>query len=227
MGRPALDGGLRHPVPSAGGGGATRRSSPWSWPWSAASTPARSSTWASHRPCGFPMRCSWPGSRPGARRGAWPGGSACSCVLVSLWWAVGLQVEAAYGVNVLKYTETVPATSGSLPGLGDHPRPRLLVLLRVRPGRALDPDVGRIHPEPLADRRQLRRPRAAPSSPRSSRGGDTAGLLRPDHRGRHGAGGRPQPLHRPLHRRVAHQVASWSTPPPDWPCAPPTGRHPW
>ncbi len=37
-------------------------------------------------------------------------------VLVSLWWAIGLQVEAAYGVNVLKYTETVPATSAaSLP----------------------------------------------------------------------------------------------------------------
>jgi arabinofuranan 3-O-arabinosyltransferase len=34
-------------------------------------------------------------------------------VLVSLWWAVGLQIEAAYGVNVLKYTETVPATSGA------------------------------------------------------------------------------------------------------------------
>jgi hypothetical protein len=33
--------------------------------------------------------------------------------LVSLWWAAGLQVEAAYGVNVLKYTETVPATSGA------------------------------------------------------------------------------------------------------------------
>jgi arabinofuranan 3-O-arabinosyltransferase len=33
--------------------------------------------------------------------------------LVSLWWAVGLQVEAAYGVNVLRYTETVPATSGA------------------------------------------------------------------------------------------------------------------
>ncbi len=31
--------------------------------------------------------------------------------LVSLWWAVGLQVEAAYGINVLKYTETVPSTS--------------------------------------------------------------------------------------------------------------------
>jgi arabinofuranan 3-O-arabinosyltransferase len=33
--------------------------------------------------------------------------------LVSLWWAIGLQVEAAYGVNVLKYTETVPVTSGA------------------------------------------------------------------------------------------------------------------
>jgi len=33
--------------------------------------------------------------------------------LVSVWWAVGLQVEAAYGVNVLKYTETVPATSAA------------------------------------------------------------------------------------------------------------------
>lgn len=33
--------------------------------------------------------------------------------LVSLWWAVGLQVEAAYGINVLKYTETVPATSAA------------------------------------------------------------------------------------------------------------------
>jgi arabinofuranan 3-O-arabinosyltransferase len=33
--------------------------------------------------------------------------------LVSLWWAIGLQIEAAYGVNVLKYTETVPTTSGA------------------------------------------------------------------------------------------------------------------
>ncbi len=28
-----------------------------------------------------------------------------------LWWMAGLEVEAAYGVNVLKYTETVPSTS--------------------------------------------------------------------------------------------------------------------
>ena len=34
-------------------------------------------------------------------------------IFVSLWWAIGLQIEAAYGVNVLKYTETVPATSGA------------------------------------------------------------------------------------------------------------------
>ena len=34
-------------------------------------------------------------------------------ILVSLWWVIGLQIEAAFGVNVLKYTETVPATSGA------------------------------------------------------------------------------------------------------------------
>ena len=79
--------------------------------------------------------------------------------LVSLWWAVGLQVEAAYGVNVLKYTETVPATSGRLPGLGDPPGTGLLVLLRVGPGGAVDPDGGGLHPEHLAHRGQLRRAR--------------------------------------------------------------------
>ena len=30
-----------------------------------------------------------------------------------LWWMAGLLVEAAYGVNVLKYTETVPSTSAT------------------------------------------------------------------------------------------------------------------
>jgi arabinofuranan 3-O-arabinosyltransferase len=30
-----------------------------------------------------------------------------------LWWIVGLMVEAGYGVNVLKYTETVPSTSAT------------------------------------------------------------------------------------------------------------------
>ena len=32
-------------------------------------------------------------------------------VVVCLWWIVGLAVEAGYGVNVLKFTETVPSTS--------------------------------------------------------------------------------------------------------------------
>jgi hypothetical protein len=30
-----------------------------------------------------------------------------------VWWIAGLSVEAAYGVNVLKYTETVPSTSAT------------------------------------------------------------------------------------------------------------------
>jgi hypothetical protein len=35
---------------------------------------------------------------------------------VCLWWVVGLQVEAAYGVNILKYSETIQSTSsGSSP----------------------------------------------------------------------------------------------------------------
>jgi hypothetical protein len=34
-------------------------------------------------------------------------------VLASLWWIVGLEVEAAYGVDVLKYTETLLSTSSS------------------------------------------------------------------------------------------------------------------
>jgi arabinofuranan 3-O-arabinosyltransferase len=34
-------------------------------------------------------------------------------LFVCLWWAAGLLVEAGYGVNVLKYTETVPSTSAT------------------------------------------------------------------------------------------------------------------
>jgi arabinofuranan 3-O-arabinosyltransferase len=32
---------------------------------------------------------------------------------VSLWWLAGLLVEAGYGVNILKFTETVPSTSAT------------------------------------------------------------------------------------------------------------------
>ena len=33
--------------------------------------------------------------------------------LASLWWIIGLEVEAAYGVDILKYTETLLSTSSS------------------------------------------------------------------------------------------------------------------
>ena len=89
------------------------RSSGSSTPWSS----LRESTWRHAL-----------GTRPAHRRphrsARASGGSA------------GLQVEAAYGVNVLKYTETVPSTSATSNAGGDHPRPRLLVLLRHRPPRA-------------------------------------------------------------------------------------------
>jgi len=32
---------------------------------------------------------------------------------ICLWWMAGLAVEAAYGVNVLRYTETIPSTSAT------------------------------------------------------------------------------------------------------------------
>ncbi len=34
-------------------------------------------------------------------------------VLVSLWWAAGLWVEAKYGINILQFTETVPAVAST------------------------------------------------------------------------------------------------------------------
>ena len=46
---------------------------------------------------------------PGHRRCA----SGCSPWATCVWWIAGLEVEAAYGVNVLKYTETVPSTSAT------------------------------------------------------------------------------------------------------------------
>ena len=49
LGRPALDGRLRRPGPAPAAAGGTRPSSPSSSPWSAGSTPARSSTSASRR----------------------------------------------------------------------------------------------------------------------------------------------------------------------------------
>jgi arabinofuranan 3-O-arabinosyltransferase len=38
---------------------------------------------------------------------------AVSCTLVSLWWAAGLLVEAKYGINILRVTETIPTVSST------------------------------------------------------------------------------------------------------------------
>ena len=72
-------------------------------------------------------------ARPPGAAPAWPCDGAPH-PLVLPWWIVGLEVEAAYGVDVLKYTETVPSTSPRRARRG-HPRARLLVLLRRRPPR--------------------------------------------------------------------------------------------
>ncbi len=52
---------------------------------------------------------------------------------VSLWWIVGLEIEGAYGLDILKYTETVPAVSQTSYATEVLRGPRLLVLLRLRP----------------------------------------------------------------------------------------------
>ena len=50
---------------------------------------------------------------------------------VSLWWIVGLEIEGGYGLDILKYTETVQAVSQTSYASEVAERARLLVLLRV------------------------------------------------------------------------------------------------
>ena len=97
----------------------------------------------------------WRRARDGAaHRRAHPG--AC------LWWIAGLEVEAAYGVNVLKFTETVPSTSATsspaevIRGLGYwyfYGGDRL---------GAWTGAAGPLHPGPLAAGHLLRRARPRP-----------------------------------------------------------------
>ena len=74
-----------------------------------------------------------------------------------LWWIAGLEVEAAYGVNVLKFTETVPSTSATSNAADIIRGPRLLVLLRLRPPRPVDERRRPLHPGHLAAGDVLRR----------------------------------------------------------------------
>ena len=113
LGRAALHAWASPSWPSAAAGGANRRSSPWSWRWSAASTPAPSSTSASRRCSGSSTPSSSCASPPGATPSATGLRIGVLTLGACLWWIAGLEVEAAYGVNVLKFTETVPSTSAT------------------------------------------------------------------------------------------------------------------
>ena len=53
---------------------------------------------------------------------------------VSLWWIIGLRIQGAYGLPILRYTETLPHDRQRFERAGDPAGPRLLVLLRRRPG---------------------------------------------------------------------------------------------
>ena len=139
VGGPALDGGLRHPGPARGGLAVPGPVRPGGGPGQRHQRQLHPLRGHRPGPVAALRRGGGQGGRRGAGPGAWPGRSACSSALVSLWWAVGLQVEAAYGVNVLKYTETVPSTSAASLASEILRGPRLLVLLRHRPGRARGP----------------------------------------------------------------------------------------
>ncbi len=77
-------------------------------------------------------------------------------LVVSLWWIAGLVVQGSYGLDVLRYTESVETVARSSTRLRGAPRPRLLVLLRHRQARPLDRARTHVHPVPPADRHRLR-----------------------------------------------------------------------
>ena len=59
--------------------------------------------------------------------------SACSRSSTSLWWIAGLWAQGGYGINILRYTETVKTVADRRSRTRGAARPRLLVLLRRRP----------------------------------------------------------------------------------------------
>ena len=79
--------------------------------------------------------------------------------------------RAAYGVNILRYTEIDPHRGAHQPGVGDPARPRLLVLLRRRQAGPLPAHGGPLHDVVVVAGGELRRARRSRSWPRSSCGG--------------------------------------------------------
>ena len=82
--------------------------------------------------------------------------------------------RASYGLNILKFTETLQVVSVSSTAERGAPRARVLVLLRHRPHRALDRRQRPVHAEPRAARGQLRPARSWRSSAPRACGGGTA-----------------------------------------------------
>ena len=159
LGGPALHGGPHHRGPAPG-----RVARPALFAlvvaWSAASTPRPSSTSASPRSSGSSTPWSCCARRPGATPSAAALRIGVLTLGACLWWMAGLEVEAAYGVNVLKYTETVPSTSATSNAVRGLPGPRVLVLLRQRPPRPVDQRGRPLHPGHLAAGHLVRRARS-------------------------------------------------------------------
>ena len=142
-----------------------------------------------------------------------------------VWWMAGLEVEAAYGVNVLKFTETVPSTSATsnasevFRGLGywyfygsDHLGAWTNAAIRYTQHVAL---IATSYAVPLL---ALVLGRLRPLA--------RAGLLPGPPLRRAGARRRPVPLHRPHPGRRSPAVLHDRTRRPAWPCDRPTGRRP-
>ena len=143
---------------------------------------------------------------------------------VSLFWIVGLRIEGAYGINILMYTETLPAIAGTslasevIRGLGywyfygsDRLGPWLQAAVKLEERTWLLvtsfalPVLGAVGAVdlPLAGE----------------------GLLRPADLPRRGPRRRDAPLRRPLDRRPSPEGVYDRARPPAWRCGRLTGRR--
>ena len=134
---------------------------------------------------------------------------ASSPPCTSLWWVAGLMIQGAYGIPILRYTETYETVAAAATRSRGAAGARLLVLLRHRrPGR-----VDRVRRSATSSR--SRRSRSRTSSPVWRLAGGLAhpvaapGLLRVDHRGRPRALGRCPPMGEPR-RRTGAVFRAWT-----------------
>ena len=80
-------------------------------------------------------------------------------LLASAWWMVGLSVQATNGIDVLALHRDGEGRGRRLVGARGAARPRLLVLLRRRPPRAVDRAERRVHAAAVAARASVPRAR--------------------------------------------------------------------